>query len=118
MCPVLTKFFVQDDEVEEYERATRYNYSSAEKFALVEVRCFMSSERLLWHHLLSGDLHDQRTAGAHGGHGKSPFRWHKVSILLLSNLEKICRCLHCVTISPDAVSSPSYRTLSRKTFVR
>jgi len=26
-----------DDEVEEYERATRYNYSSAEKFALVEV---------------------------------------------------------------------------------
>ena len=38
LCPVLTKFFVQDDEVEEYERATRYNYSSAEKFALVEVR--------------------------------------------------------------------------------
>ena len=36
--PELTKFFVQDDEVEEYERATRYNYSSAEKFALVEVR--------------------------------------------------------------------------------
>ena len=32
------QFFVQDDEVEEYERATRYNYSSAEKFALVEVR--------------------------------------------------------------------------------
>ena len=29
--------FSQDSEVEEYERATRYNYSSSEKFALVEV---------------------------------------------------------------------------------
>ena len=31
------------DNAEEYERATRYNYTSEEKFALVEVRlaCFL-----------------------------------------------------------------------------
>lgn len=32
------------DNAEEYERATRYNYTSEEKFALVEVSCDHNTE--------------------------------------------------------------------------